>query len=80
MVKVVVTGVCTTTVPSYWGQSDAAGVGFYTTSTSLLSTYYFYEGLTQTTNWPTHDPCGSNGANQKDGVANPHGQLWIRRR
>ncbi|MEO8550942.1 MAG: fibrinogen-like YCDxxxxGGGW domain-containing protein [Kofleriaceae bacterium] len=80
MVKVVVTGVCTTTVPSYWGQSDPAGVGFYTSSTSLLSTYYFYEGLTATNNWPTHDPCGTNAANQKDGVPNPHGQLWIRRR
>jgi hypothetical protein len=79
MVKVVVTGVCTTTVPSYWGQSDPAGVGFYTSS-SLLSTYYFYEGFTQTANWPTHDPCGTNAANQKDGVANPHGQLWVRRR
>jgi len=79
MVKVVVTGVCTTTVPSYWGQSDPAGVGFYTSS-GLLSTYYFYEGYTTTANWPTHDPCGGNGANQLDNVTNPHGQLWLRRR
>lgn len=80
MVKVVVTGVCVTTVPSYWGTSDPAGVGFYTSATDNLATYYFYEGLTATTNWPTHDPCGHNAANQKDGVTNPHGQIWVRRR
>lgn len=79
MVKIVV-NMCTTTVPTYWGQSDPAGAGFYTSSTDLLGTYYFYEGLTTTNNWPTHDPCGHNGQNQKDGVPNPHGQLWVRRR
>jgi hypothetical protein len=78
MVKVVA-ATCTTTVPAYWGQSDPAGVGFYLSS-SLFSTYYFYEGYTTTNNWPTHDPCGTNQANQLNNVANPHGQLWIRRR
>jgi hypothetical protein len=78
MVKVVAAS-CTTTVPAYWGESDPAGVGFYLSS-SLYATYYFYEGYTTTNNWPTHDPCGMNQANQLNNVSNPHGQLWIRRR
>lgn len=78
MVKTV-PNICLTTVPAYWGQSDPAGVGFYL-SQDLLATYYFYEGYTTTTNWPTHDPCGTNQANQINNAANPHGQLWIRQR
>ena len=70
---------CPTTVPAYWGQSDPAGVGFYLSS-SLYSTYYFYEGYTTTNNWPTHDPCGTNQANQVVNVMDPRGQLWVRRR
>jgi hypothetical protein len=69
---------CLTTVPSYWNNTDPAGVGFYTASNDLYSTYYFYEGLT-TSNWPTHDPCGNNGANQLTGVTSPHGQIYVRR-
>jgi hypothetical protein len=74
----VVASACTTTVPTRFGNTDPAGVGLYTTS-SLLSTYYFWEGFTQTANWPTHDPCGGNGANQVTGVTNPRGQLYLRR-
>jgi len=78
LVKAVAT-VCTTTVPTYWGQSDPAGVGLYLSS-SQYATYYYYEGYTTTNNWPTHDPCGTNQPNQLTNVANPHGQLWVRRR
>ena len=67
-----------TTVPTYWGQSEPVGVGLYLSS-SLFSTYYFYEGYTTTNNWPTHDPCGTNQANQLTMVANPYGQIWVRR-
>jgi hypothetical protein len=78
MVKTV-PNVCLTTVPAYWGQSDPAGVGFYLSS-NLHATYYFYEGYTTTMNWPTHDPCGANQANQINDASTPHGQLWIRHR
>ena len=28
--------------------------------------------------WPIHDPCGTNKANQLKGVANPHGNIFVR--
>ena len=77
-VKIVVNK-CTNVVPAYWLTSLPNGFGFNADS-SMTSTYYFYEGSTQTLNWPTHDPCGSNQPNELDNVQNPHGQLWIRRR
>lgn len=69
---------CNNVVPGYWFTSLPNGFGF-NASSSAFSTYYFYEGST-TANWPTHDPCGSNNAYQKQNVPNPHGQLWVRRR
>ena len=74
----VITNICTTVVPSYFNNLDPAGVGLYT-GTSLYDTYYFWEGFTATNNWPTHDPCGINGANELTGVANPGGQVFVRR-
>ena len=44
-------------------------------SASLL--YYFFDGDTQS-NRPTHDPCGKHNTNQKKGVSNPGGQIYIR--
>ena len=39
--------------------------------------YYFFDGHTRVF-WPTHDPCGKDQANQLNGVANPHGNIFIR--
>ena len=41
------------------------------------SLYYFFDASTRDF-WPTHDPCGKNQANQLKGVANPHGNIFIR--
>ncbi len=79
VVKIVVPSLCTTVAPAYFNTTDPAGIGLYLDA-SLLATYYFYEGRTDTGNWPTHDPCGANGANQLGNVQAPNGQLWIRRR
>ena len=48
--------------------------GPYLSSTDL---YYYFDGHTSS-NSPTHDPCGTNKANQLSGVANPHGNIFIR--
>ena len=39
--------------------------------------YYYFDGY-KGNNWPTHDPCGMNLANQLTGVANPHGNIFVR--
>ena len=39
--------------------------------------YYYFEG-NRSGGWPTHDPFGNNQANQLKGVANPHGNIFIR--
>ena len=44
---------------------------------SSSSLYYYFDGSTSD-NWPTHDPCGTNKANQLTGVANPHGNVFVR--
>ena len=49
-----------------------------TSSRSGLKEYYYLEASTQTGNWPTHDPCGTNGKNHVKGVANPHGNIYVR--
>ena len=38
---------------------------------------YYFDGCTSV-NWPTHDSCGKNQANQLKGVVNPHGNIFIR--
>ena len=48
--------------------------GVFLSSSSL---YYYFDGETRG-NWPTHDPCGKNQANQLKGVANPHGNIFVR--
>ena len=42
-----------------------------------LKEYYYFDGNTRT-NWPTHDPCGTNALNHLKNVANPHGNIYIR--
>ena len=51
--------------------------GPYLTSDQL---YYFFDGGTGLGDgqWPVHDPCGSSNNNQLKGVANPHGNIFIR--
>ena len=44
---------------------------------SSSSLYYYFDGNTSG-NWPTHDPCGRNQANQVNGVVNPHGNIFLR--
>ena len=41
------------------------------------SHYYYFDGDTRD-NWPTHDPCGENRQNHKNGVSNPSGQIYLR--
>ena len=41
------------------------------------SLYYFFDGDTRGS-WPTHDPCGKGNKNQKKGVSNPGGQIYLR--
>ena len=41
------------------------------------SHYYYFDGGTGG-DWPTHDPCGNNQQYQLKGVANPHGNIFIR--
>jgi len=41
--------------------------------------YYFFDGSTRYySSYPTHDPCGRGQANQLKGVANPHGNIFVR--
>ena len=41
------------------------------------SSFYYFNGYTGKY-WPTHDPCGRNGPNQKKNVLDPHGNIFIR--
>ncbi|XP_058950315.2 uncharacterized protein [Pocillopora verrucosa] len=41
------------------------------------SNFYYFNGYTGKY-WPTHDPCGRNGPNQKKNVLDPHGNIYIR--
>ena len=53
---------------------DWHAIGPYMSASSL---YYLFDGDTQT-NRPIHDPCGKYNNNQKKGVSNPGGQIYIR--
>ena len=64
---------CAGVVPNSFGL-NAYGPYMYLKSKSH---YYYFDGYTGN-NWPTHDPCGNNQANQLKGVANPHGNIFVR--
>jgi len=49
-----------------------------TSSKSSLKEYYYLEASTKTSNWPTHDPCGTNAVNHVQGVASPRGNIYVR--
>ena len=38
---------------------------------------YYFDSSTLG-DWRIHDPCGTNKANQLKGVANPHGNIFVR--
>jgi hypothetical protein len=38
---------------------------------------YYFEGDTRS-DWPGHDPCARGDSNQKKGVSNPDGQIYLR--
>ena len=63
---------CTGVVPNSLKVHDSDGP--YLAGSGL---YYFFEGTTYS-EWPVHDPCGSTSANQLNGVANPHGNIFVR--
>ena len=46
-------------------------------SLSSSSLYYYFDCYTGN-DWPTHDPCGKGQANHLKGVANPHGNVFVR--
>ncbi|KAJ7376722.1 hypothetical protein OS493_033347 [Desmophyllum pertusum] len=48
----------------------------YLSSSGTLA-YYYFDGSTSGS-WPVHDPCGRNEQNQLKGVANPHGNIYVR--
>lgn len=75
-VQKVITSLCTTTVPDRVGSYNQ-DLGLWA-GPNLLDTYDFWDGSTAA-NWPTHDPCGGNGANQKTGVSGPYGSVYLRR-
>ena len=52
----------------------SAGYGPIFLNTNL---YYYFDGYTGHS-WPTHDPCGQNWSNHLKGVAEPHGNIFIR--
>ena len=62
---------CAGVVPTLLGPHNE---GLWLQATDL---YYFFDGSTAYY-WPTHDPCGQGGANQLKGVANPHGNIFVR--
>ena len=63
---------CAEVVPTYYG---FYGNGPYLGSSSH-SRYYYFECTKGY--WPIHDPCGKDEANQLTGVANPHGNVFVR--
>ena len=44
---------------------------------SSSDVYYYFDGSTSGS-WPVHNPCGGGQANQLKGVANPHGNVFVR--
>ena len=69
--QILVSEQCARVVPNY--------IRMYRRGPGLFSgnLYYYFDGSTSE-NWPTHDPCGRNQANQVKGVVNPHGNIFVR--
>lgn len=69
-----ISGMCPAAVPTQF----VNGVGRRGPSINATSYYYYWEGTTDS-NWPTHDPCGTNAANHLTGVPEPGGAILLRR-
>ena len=65
---------CQNTAPNYFTTSNPRGPKLTTTGKDM---FYYFEG-SKNDNWPTHDPCSNNVANQKNGVASPGGSIFVR--
>ena len=64
--------------PLKFARIEGYGPMFYSTGHGYWSsTYYYFDGYTRN-HWPTHDPCGENGANHLKNVADSHGNIYIR--
>ena len=64
---------CSGVVPTYLQlYSNGPCLG----TTKSYGYYYYFEGTDH--DWPRHDPCGRSQANQLTGVANPHGNIFVR--
>ncbi len=46
-------------------------------SFEISHNYYYFDGDTSGS-FPAHDPCGNDQENQLKGVANPHGNIFVR--
>ena len=66
-----VSGQCAGVLPRYLTTDS------YGQKLSSDSNHYYFEGSTSS-NYPTHDPCGKGQENHLKGVANPHGNIFIR--
>ena len=53
------------------------GLHSYGPYLSVSGSYYYFDGNSGD-NWPVHDPCGKGQLNQLKGVANPHGNIFVR--
>ena len=62
---------CSGVVPNSVGSNS---IGMYI---SISSTYYYFDVNTRGS-WPSHDPCAKGGGTYVKGVANPHGNIFIR--
>ena len=62
---------CGGAVPKSW-KFHANGPSF-----SGGGQFYYFDG-SKSSHWPTHDPCGTNRADQLKNVPNPHGNIFIR--
>jgi hypothetical protein len=69
----VVATACTTEVPTSFAPGSRG-------PSLNLNAYYYYWEATTDGNWPTHDPCGTNSANQLAGIASPSGAIFLRKR
>ena len=67
-------GLCPAVVPTQF----LNGVGRRGPALNASNYYYYWDGTTDS-NWPTHDPCGANMANQLIGVGTPRGAILLRR-
>jgi hypothetical protein len=70
-----VTSQCTNTAPDHFYMFNTGPS--LTVGSNRQNLYYLFDGSTGS-NWPTHDPCGSNQTNQLHNVANAETAIYLR--